>query len=178
VTEPFAWTLPILVAELPGEGRDYEVIPDSTEREALARRAGVNAVRSLSADLHVAPDGRGGATVEGVLRATVTQTCVVTLEEFDNQIEEPISLRFAPAEEIADDPDGLVDIEGEDPPDPLVNGGIDLADVVGEFLALSVDPYPRRPGAVFQSPAEPAAGLDSPFAALEKLKEPPGDKKR
>jgi uncharacterized metal-binding protein YceD (DUF177 family) len=108
----------------------------------------------------------------------VTQTCVVTLEEFDNQIEEPISLRFAPAEEITDNPDGPVDIEGDDPPDPLINGGIDLADVVGEFLALAVDPYPRKPGAVFRSPAEPSAGMDSPFAALEKLKDPSSDKKR
>ena len=113
-----------------------------------------------------------------MLRATVTQACVVTLEEFDNQVEEPISLRFAPTEEIADDPDGLVDIEGDDPPDPLVNGAVDLADIVGEFLALAVDPYPRKPGAVFQLPAEPPAGADSPFAALEKLKDPPSDKKR
>jgi uncharacterized metal-binding protein YceD (DUF177 family) len=178
VTESFAWTFPVPVADLPEEGRDYELIPDATQREALARRAGVSAVPTLFADLHVAPDGRGGASVEGVLRATVTQACVVTLEEFDNQIEEPISLRFAQAEEITDDPDGLVDIGGDDPPDPIVNGTVDLADVVGEFLALAIDPYPRKPGAVFQLPAEPSAGSDSPFAALEKLKDPPNDKKR
>jgi uncharacterized metal-binding protein YceD (DUF177 family) len=177
VTEAFAWKLPIPVAELPAEGRDYELIPDAADREALARRAGVNAVPTLSANLHVAPDRRGGAAVEGVLRASVTQTCVVTLEEFDNQIEEPILMRFAPPETVTDDPDGLLDIGGDGPPDPLVNGALDLAAVVGEFLALAVDPYPRKPGAVFESPAEPSAGKDSPFAALEKLKDQPSGKK-
>jgi uncharacterized metal-binding protein YceD (DUF177 family) len=178
VTEAFAWRLPILVADLPAEGRDYELIPDAAEREALARRAGVNAVPTLSANFHVAPDGRGGASVEGALRASVTQNCVVTLEEFDSPIEEPISVRFAPPETIVGDPDGLVDISGDDPPDPLVNGALDLAEVVGEFLALAVDPYPRKPGAVFEPPADPSHGKDSPFAALEKLKDRPSDKKR
>jgi uncharacterized metal-binding protein YceD (DUF177 family) len=178
VTDAFAWKRPILVAELPTEGRDYELAPDAAEREALARRVGVNAVPTLSANLHIAPDGRGGASVEGVLRASVTQMCVVTLEEFDNPIEEPISARFAPPETITDDSEGFVDIRGDDPPDPLVDGALDLAAVVGEFLALAVDPYPRKPGAVFESPAEPSAGKDSPFAALEKLKDRSSDKKR
>jgi hypothetical protein len=177
VTEASAWKLPVRVAELPAEGRDYELIPDAAEREALARRAGVKAVPALSANLQVVPDGRGGASVDGVLRASVTQTCVVTLEEFDNLIEEQISVRFAPPEAITDDPDGLVDIEGDDPPDPLVDGALDLAAVLGEFLALAVDPYPRKPGAVFESLAEPSAG-GSPFAALEKLKDRSSDKKR
>ena len=178
MTEAFVWKLPVPVAELPAQGRDYELIPDSAERESLARRAGVKAVPAFSANLQVVPDGRGGASVDGALRASVTQTCVVTLEEFDNLIEEPISVRFAPPETITGDPDGLVDIDGDDPPDPLVGGALDLAAVVGEFLALAVDPYPRKPGAVFEPPAEPSAGKGSPFAALEKLKDGPNGKKR
>jgi uncharacterized metal-binding protein YceD (DUF177 family) len=178
VTELFAWKLPVVVAELPAEGRDYELIPNAAEREALARLAGVRAVPELSANLHVVPDGRGGASVDGVLRASVTQTCVVTLEEFDNRIEESVSMRLAPPEAISDNADGLVDIGADDPPDPLVDGAFDLAAVVSEFLALAIDPYPRKPGAVFESPAEPPVGKGSPFAALEKLKDPPNGKKR
>jgi uncharacterized metal-binding protein YceD (DUF177 family) len=153
-------------------------LPTAAEREVLARHAGVNAVPALAAKLHVIPDGSGGASVEGVLRGSVTQTCVVTLEEFDNPVEETISLRFAPPETIDGDPDGLIEVGDDDPPDPLVNGAVDLAAVVGEFLTLAVDPYPRKPGAVFESPAEPSAGKESPFAALEKLKDRSGDKKR
>ena len=67
-----------------------------------------------------------------------------------------------------------VDIAADDPPDPLVNGAVDLAAVVAEFLALAVDPYPRKPGAVFSPPVEPGGQGSSPFAELEKLK--PGKK--
>ena len=178
MTDVLAWKFPVSVAELPEDGRDFELAPDETEREALARHVGVNAVPNLSASVHVEPDGRGGASVDGVLRATVTQTCVVTLDEFDNQIEEAISIDFAPPEAIAGDADGLIEIDDSDPPDPLVNGEIDLAAVVGEFLALAVDPYPRKPGAVFDAPSEPSGSKDSPFAALEQLKDGPSGKKR
>ena len=50
---------------------------------------------------------------------------------------------------------------------------IDLGDYVVEHLALEIDPFPRRPGAVFEAP-EPLPET-SPFAALKALK-PRGDK--
>ena len=50
-----------------------------------------------------------------------------------------------------------------------MNGQIDLGALTAEFLALGLDPYPRKPDADFQLRAigDPA---DSPFAALGKLK--------
>ena len=50
---------------------------------------------------------------------------------------------------------------------------IDLGAIATEFLILAIDPYPRKPGAVFQSPSagEPAA---HPFAALAALKKGQG----
>jgi uncharacterized metal-binding protein YceD (DUF177 family) len=176
MSDELRWKYPVVVTDLPEAGMDFELVPDADAREALAQHANVIAVPKLAAQLHVTPDGRGGATVEGLLRAAVTQNCVVTLESFDNPIEETISLRFAPPEMIEPVPEGLVDIGAADPPDPLVNGTLDLAAVIGEFLALAVDPYPRKPGAVFEPPAE-AAGRDSPFAALEQLKGRVSDKK-
>jgi hypothetical protein len=41
--------------------------------------------------------------------------------------------------------------------------------VATEFLLLGIDPYPRKPGAVFDRPAENTAG-GGPFAALAKLR--------
>jgi len=38
-----------------------------------------------------------------------------------------------------------------------------------EFLALALDPYPRKPGAVFAEPA-PEEPPESPFAKLARLK--------
>jgi hypothetical protein len=54
-------------------------------------------------------------------------------------------------------------------PEPLVGGKVDLGAIATEFLILGLDPYPRKPGAVFDPPPEDRAS-DSPFAALAKLK--------
>jgi hypothetical protein len=60
-------------------------------------------------------------------------------------------------------------VDTVEPPEPLQDGAIDLGAVATEFLILAVDPYPRRPGAVFDAPpaGDPAA---HPFAALAALK--------
>ena len=47
----------------------------------------------------------------------------------------------------------------------MIDGRIDLGALAAEFFALGLDPYPRKPGAEFVAPPEPAPP-DSPFAAL------------
>jgi hypothetical protein len=53
--------------------------------------------------------------------------------------------------------------------EPLIGGSVDLGALATEFLILGLDPYPRKPGAIFQPPMdlEPEEG---PFAALAALK--------
>ena len=53
--------------------------------------------------------------------------------------------------------------------EPLIGGSIDLGALATEFLILGLDPYPRKPGATFQPPAD-AKPEESPFAALAALK--------
>ena len=59
------------------------------------------------------------------------------------------------------------DVKWNDP-EPLIGGVVDLGALAIEFLILGLDPYPRKPGAVFEPPQDhkPEAG---PFAALAKL---------
>ena len=66
-------------------------------------------------------------------------------------------------------PPTLVDarrkVAADDAPEPLVDGTVDLGAIATEFLILGIDPYPRKPGAVFEAP--PAGdGSAHPFAAL------------
>ena len=42
------------------------------------------------------------------------------------------------------------DAEDADIPDPLVGGRIDFGALTAEFLALGLDPYPRKPGIAFE----------------------------
>jgi hypothetical protein len=67
-----------------------------------------------------------------------------------------------------------------DPPEAIENGIIDLGRVATDALYLAVNPYPRKPEAVFEPVVEVTDPEDHPFAALKALKvEPkkPGKKK-
>jgi uncharacterized metal-binding protein YceD (DUF177 family) len=170
MADPIPWSHRVTVADLPEEGAALELAPDADVRAGLAKHVGVLAVPALVVKVHVLPEGKGGVLVEGRLEATVRQTCVVTLEAFENAIVEPISVRFAPAGAIAGSSSMLAAGDDADAPDPLVDGAFDLGAVATEFLALAIDPYPRKPGAVFTPPESRREDSPSPFAALEKLK--------
>ncbi|TMK03087.1 MAG: DUF177 domain-containing protein, partial [Alphaproteobacteria bacterium] len=145
-------------------------------RAAVAEHAGLAALPRLEASFDVAPHGRGGLRVIGRLSATVGQTCVVTLEALENEIEEAIDLLFEPAEALP----LVATAELETPadaPEPLIGGAVDLGEIATEFLILSLEPYPRKANAVFQSSR---VGKDSahPFAALASLKKrQPGEER-
>lgn len=138
---------------------------------AFAARIGVDAVAALDLDVIVRPHRGDGLAVSGRVRAEVVQTCVVTLEPVGNVIDEEVEVTFRPEKSIR--PVIVRDIEekrdvidaGEDADDPLVGGTVDLAEVAAEFLALGVDPYPRRPDARFEAEVE---ADPSPFAGLSK----------
>ena len=53
---------------------------------------------------------------------------------------------------------------------PLIGGAVDLGALAVEFLMLGLDPYPRKPGAVFEEPPQDRKAEAGAFAALAKLK--------
>ena len=179
------WSVPVAVAQIPDTGlhRDIEAAP--TVREAMAELGGLREILSANASLDVTPKGGGRFHVSGHVRARVGQTCVVTLDPIENDIDEPVDLIFAPPEQIpqtADLVDEAVedDVEIPDPPEPIVNGVIDLGRIATDALFLGIDPYPRRSDAVFEPPAVADDPEDHPFAALKALQldaKPPGPKK-
>lgn len=180
------WRVPVTVAHIPDTGlhRDFEA--DRAVREAIAEAGGLREVLLARASLDVTPKSGGRIHVTGRVRARIGQTCVVTLDPIENEIDEPIDLVFAPPQQIADLSD-LVDEAAEseteipDPPEPINNGMIDLGRLATDALFLAVDPYPRRPDAVFEPPVESADPNDHPFAALKALMpdaKPPASKKK
>jgi Large ribosomal RNA subunit accumulation protein YceD len=157
---------PLAIADLPPEGAAVTLVPDEAERAALARHVDALAVPRLVAELKATPDGKGGVAIEGDLAATVRQTCVVSLEPFDNTVNEHLDLRFLPEGTASA---GAEEADERDVADIISGGVIDLGAIVAEFLALGVDPYPRRPGATFAAPQYEDGGSSS-FAELAKLK--------
>lgn len=177
MSEPVLFLRPVTVAEVPRTGKPFAVATSEAERAAVADLLGLPAIAALSASLDVEPFGADGLSVSGEVHAHVTEICVVTSEPFDSDIVAPVEVRFSPDGvdwDAAVDLEDLIDPDAEDPPDRLKDGRIDLGAIVTEFLALALDPYPRKPGVAFE-PGEPDPG-DNPFAALEGLKDGPGKK--
>jgi hypothetical protein len=106
--------------------------------------------------------------IEGRLRAKVTRTCGVSLEPFDEEVDEPVLWRLVPPGSPrleSDESPPLVDPAAPDPPDPLTGEELDLAAFLTESLALALSPYPRKPGAELEVPP-PDDDAGHPFAAL------------
>jgi uncharacterized metal-binding protein YceD (DUF177 family) len=160
----------VRIDALPKEGQSVTIEASAPEREALAKLYDLPAIAALTAELRVEPAGRGEARVTGAVHGEFTQICVVTLEPFDATVDEAVDVRFAPEAEEGrgrrpERETVTLTLADEDDPDPVVDGKIDLGAVAAEFFALGLDPYPRKPGAEFVAPAEPAPS-DSPFAGL------------
>ena len=176
--KPDPWRVPIAVAQIPETGLHRDIEADQAVRDAVADVGGLRKVLLVQASLDVTPERGGRFHVAGRVRARIGQTCVVTLEEIENDIDEPVDLVFVPPEqmpEMADLIDEAEDSDEEvpDPPEPIENGLIDLGRVATDALFLAVDPYPRKPGAVFEPVLETADPEDHPFAALKALKAEP-----
>jgi hypothetical protein len=96
----------------------------------------------------------------------------VTLDPVENEIDEAIDVLFAPPSTAAAKGDAAnLDVDAAEPPEVLIDGTVDLAAVATEFLILGIDPYPRKPGAVFEPPPSADAG-SKPFAVLAALRTP------
>ena len=164
-----AWSVPIAVADVPETGLRVALAADERTRLSVAKLADLRALSRFEATFELARHGRGGLHLVGTLSATVGQICVLTLEPIENEVEENIDLVFAPAAISIAEATGSVEEVSLDGPEPLADGVIDLGALATEFLILAIDPYPRKPGAVFSGPAEDRAA-DSPFASLSRLK--------
>lgn len=168
-----AWDQTIRLAELSRGPLSVRLEPDTAVREALARRLGLVGLPVLTADLTVRP-WLDGAEIAGRFAATVEQTCGVSGEDFEQFLSAEIQVFLVPsgspnAPQAPESAEIEVDHEGPDPPDVIEGDAIDLSAYVIEYLALEIDPFPRKPGAVFDYQPEPDE--ESPFAVLKRLKD-------
>jgi len=160
------WSVPVALDDIPEAGLHLEIDAPESVRAELAKLAELRNLPRLSGVFDLTRRG-AGVQVAGQVSARVGQTCVVTLEPIESDVEEAVDLVFAPAlPEAVQAKEGKAD---EEPPEPLVDGKIDLGAIATEFLLLGIDPYPRKPGAEF-APIRADDGSARPFAALEELK--------
>ncbi|HWV97023.1 MAG TPA: DUF177 domain-containing protein [Xanthobacteraceae bacterium] len=171
---PDPWIWPVNVDQIPETGLHATLETTEAQRAALADAADLRGVPQASASFDLSHIGGGKVHVTGRVTARVGQVCVVTLDPMESAIDEEVDLIFAPEADVprlaamVDDETASADIP--DPPEPIINGVIDLGRLATDVLFLGIDPYPRKPGAVFDRPVAAVDPDDHPFAALKALR--------
>lgn len=148
-----------------GSGVSRTLEPDAAARARIAKALDLASLDSFTADVTLAPSP-GGWRLSGRVRASLAQTCGITLESLPVEIDAPFTISLAEA--VEEDPEEIVITLDDESPDPVEGGQVDLGQYAVEQLALRLDPFPRKPGAEFVQPPEPAE--ISPFAVLKTLR--------
>lgn len=164
------WSVAVRLSEAQRGPRTHKLVADAPARGRIADLLDLPALSRFEGEVTVAP-WLDGAEVRARWSADLQQLCGVSAEVFDSPARGAFTVRVVPAgSDAAPAPDAeiTVDPEAEDPPDVLEGETLDLGAYLVEHLALELDPFPRRPGAEFEPPEEPAE--PSPFAALAAFK--------
>ncbi len=162
-------------------------IPEKNKK-LVAKRLGIASIDELIATVELS---RNSVTkviyAQGELTAKVQQNCVVTAEEIEREISDTFEAWFAdPTQTVSfekarrerlaqKEKDDLPIMEESDDPEPVIEGKIDIGELVVQNLSLILDPYPKKPGASLGLEAkEDHIGDDydytNPFAKLKDWK--------
>lgn len=164
------FSYPVDVSRVSASPMKLELAADEKQRRALAVRFKIISVDALKADVELKRVNRSQIRVRGSFEADVTQTCVVSLEPFSETVSDSFSVLFGENQSVRPNEHEIeLSMDEDEETDVAQDGKIDVGELISEYLALSLDPFPRRPGASF-SYETAAEEKKSPFAALEKLK--------
>lgn len=163
---------------IPAAGMELRLTADESQRRALAKRFDIPAIDSLTARVVLKRTGRDKIRVSAEFDARVEQVCVVTLEQFAQDVSGDFRVVYAPEQEDAPLKLNEIDVDPdeEDVVEYPADGKIDAGELVAEYLSLALDPFPHAPDAVFHD-IEAAENdeiapekTENPFGVLEKLK--------
>jgi uncharacterized metal-binding protein YceD (DUF177 family) len=155
---------PIRLHQVPG-GVKRTLEPDAAARARIVKALDLASLDAFTAEMDLAPSPAGWR-LSGRVCARLAQTCGITLEPLPLEIDASFALTLAEA--VEEDSEEIIITLDDESPDLIENGQIDLGQYAVEQLALRLDPFPRKPGAEFVQPPEPAE--ISPFAVLKQLR--------
>lgn len=187
------WSIFLETEDIDESGIDMDVaLPDEC-KESICQRLNLQSIKSLKANLRFERHAVNKAVhVEGSITADVEQKCVVTMEPVCEQVTDEFeawysdkgqTVSFAKARRermSAQEQDEQPVLEEEDDPESIVDGKIDIGELIVQYFSLALEPYPRIAGARgnFGDPLEdaPEDTYNNPFAALKDWKS--SEKKR
>jgi hypothetical protein len=151
-------------------GSHTEIVADAAALIRLARWANVVAVSTFEARVTLKRLSETRFSFAAEISADVEQTCVIMLEPVISHLALRVNRELHYDAAKSENHGELTLVAGEeDAPDVIDSLRFDVAAPLLEEFLLNIDPYPKKPGAVFSAPAdgEPPPG---PFAALEEWK--------
>jgi hypothetical protein len=174
---PPPWSVPLRLAEVGRLPQPMRLEPDAAARTRIAAALDLVDLPAFAAEVRLRP-WLDGVELEASWKADVVYRCGVTVDPFDEALKGRFSIRAvrhdSPHATPAEETDEIeIDLDADDPPDVLDNDILDVGAYLVEHLALELDPFPRKPGAVFEPP--PVEGPESPFAVLRVLKSDKND---
>ena len=181
IDENVPFSFPVKVGHVALNAVTIKIEADEKERAGLAKLWNIVAVDALTADVRLSRWKRDGIRVSGHFHGALKQICVASLQPISTVIEDEFTAHFVPeTSKLArrdDIQNGeiIIDVDGPDIPDTFTANTIDIGEVVAEYAALVIDPYPRDPEAIidekFQSSDLEDDKAPSPFAALASIKD-------
>ncbi|PCJ99833.1 MAG: hypothetical protein COA45_03185 [Zetaproteobacteria bacterium] len=165
------------------------IVPEQEIFPALCRRLGIHSIESLKVDIKLQRNSVNKVIhVYGHICADIHQKCVITAEpvqesiddKFESWFEEPnqtVSFEKARRERMSrKEQEKQPVINEEEDPEKIIDGKIDLGDLIIQNLSLALNAYPRIDGAVYDgdgdtNSAAPEGTYDNPFAALKDWKQ-------
>ena len=156
---------PINIASIEKKEVTHQIEATKEECHALAERFGLIAVSSLTAHVTLTPWSSPSIfRVEGIVRANVIQTCVVTLDPFSQQINDKFVEFFGPDSTIHQASDDASDI----PYEPFTKDNmIDLGEVIAQYFFLALDPYPHQSKQDQYTQDQNSITMTNPFTVLQ-----------
>lgn len=145
----------------------------ATEAEcaALAKRFGILDVHDLDAHITLMRGARPDLfKIEGELSAIVVQECCVTLAPVEERVSESYSELLTTSPQMLGSEE---DLDSDKPVELIQGDSIDIGEVVAQWLALALNPYPRSDAPTFEyiEAANASKDMQTPFKVLETIQE-------
>lgn len=146
---------------------------DAEECRRLAGRFAITAIDRFIARVTLTLEG-SVVTARGRIEAALIQPCAISGEDFAVAVDEPLALRFVPANGPATHaPDEEIELSAADCDEIDYTGlTFDLGEALAQTLALAIDPFAEGPEADRARIEHNLSGdgTSGPFAALSALK--------
>ncbi len=166
--------------DVPSKGVRKKIIATEKDCVELAKILDIVALCDVKADFEITRWRGGGLKVTADISADVEQNCVVSLEAISSCVQERAEWFFKPEAQSRKNSDSEVVLQidplGEDPADPLIDGRVDLWQLLIEHLCLMIDPFKRSDTVEFETVYKDviktsASGSSSisPFAILKTI---------